>query len=327
MSHAANHFLAPSTFSFSKSRKIILRYDFLMRQALPPLNALKAFDATARHGTIKAAADELCVTPGAVSQMLKTLETHLGVALFERAPRGVFLTAIGRDYLPPIRQAMRLIAEASAQASEAHAAGSLTVSTTPFFAASWLLPHLPAFQALHPDIDLQISSSAGLVQFARDGIDVAIRHGLGRYPGLRSDRVLTVAMIAVATPALVDRLGMPHGLHELTRWPRVHGTERTGWRLWLQAQGVLDADTRGPSFDDAGLMLKAVLLNQGAGLLPEALVAREIAEGQLVPLAPAAHAEEFAYYLVCPEHRQHQPKVVAFREWLLGLSEGEPANA
>jgi LysR family transcriptional regulator, glycine cleavage system transcriptional activator len=284
----------------------------------PPLNALRAFEATARHLSVKNAADELCVTPGAVSQLLKTLEQHLGVALFRRANRGIFLTGAGQSYLPPIRNAFRQIAEATRRIAVSADTGILTVSVTPFFAAAWLVPRLKDFQDAHPQIDLQLMTSNTLADFSRDGVDVAVRHGLGRYPGLRSDRVLVVEMIPVAAPALAAKLGAPAGPAALARWPHVHDAERKGWHLWLQAQGIDEiGPPRGPSFDDSSLLLKAVLGGQGAGLLPAAMVAPDIAERRLVRLAAPARLEDFAYYLVSPEVTPEPVKVAAFRAWIL----------
>jgi LysR family transcriptional regulator, glycine cleavage system transcriptional activator len=292
-----------------------------MDHKVPPLNALKAFESAARHLSVKLAAEELCVTPGAVSQMLKTLEAHLGVRLFERVPRGIYLTDAGRDYLPSIRNAFRQIAEASRRVAASNDVGTLTVSVTPFFASAWLVPRMASFQHAHPEIDLQIVTSSALVDFSRSGVDVAVRHGLGRYPGLRSDRVVTVEMVVVAAPSLVMRLGRPASSADLARWPQVHDADRKGWSLWFQSNGVEEIRApRGPSFDDTGLLLKAVLSGQGAGLLPAAMVEKEIRGGELIQLLATTQMEEFAYYLVCPDNRQGLPKIVAFREWILSPS-------
>ena len=290
---------------------------------LPPLNALRAFEATARHLSVKNAAEELCVTPGAVSQMLKALELHLGIKLFQRVNRGIFLTDAGQGYLPPIRNAFRQISEASRRIAMSADTGVLTVSVTPFFASAWLVPRLRSFQKAHPDIDLQVVSSNALVDFARDGVDVAVRHGLGRYPGLRSERVVAVEVVPVAAPDLVVQHGMPASAGDLTRWPHVHDAERKGWHLWFQAQGIDDIGApRGPAFDDSSLLLQAVLTGQGAGLLPAAMVALDLAEKRLVRLAKVTLLEAFAYYLVYPEAHHEQPKVAAFRTWILGAAAG-----
>ena len=290
-----------------------------MNHKVPPLNALRAFEAAARHLSVKLAAEELCVTSGAVSQMLRTLEAHLGVKLFERVTRGIYLTDAGRDYLPSIRNAFRQIAEASRRVAASTDAGVLTVSVTPFFASAWLVPRLKSFQDSYPDIDLQIVTSSTLVDFSRSGVDLAVRHGLGRYAGLRSDRVVTVEMVVVAAPTLVDRLGRPGCPADLAGWPHVHDADRKGWSLWFQTHGVDDVRApRGPSFDDTSLLLKAVLSGQGAGLLPAAMVENEMRSGQLVQVIESVQMEDFAYYLVCPENRQGHAKIVAFREWILG---------
>lgn len=294
---------------------------------LPPLNALRAFEATARHLSVKNAADELCVTPGAVSQLIKTLEVHLGVSLFRRVNRGIFLTDAGQAYLPPVRNAFRQISDATRRVAVPEDTGILTVSATPFFASAWLVPRLKGFQDAHPDIDLQVVSSSALADFSRDGVDVAIRHGLGRYPGLSSQRVLTVEIVPVAAPALVKHLSMPEAPADLVRWPRVNDAERKAWALWFEAQGIESAGpARGPSFDDSGLLLKAVLAGQGAALLPAAVVADDLAQGRLVQLSDVSWLEDFAYYLVCPENSRDRPKVTAFREWALSEASRKAAR-
>ncbi|WDZ75262.1 transcriptional regulator GcvA [Ensifer adhaerens] len=285
---------------------------------MPPLNALRAFEAAARHLSVKDAAGELCVTPGAVSQMLKVLEQHLGVRLFVRVNRGIFLTDAGRDYLPPVRNAFRQISEASKRVVGSADSGVLTVSATSFFASAWLVPRMASFRDAHPQIDLQVVTSNALVDFSRAGVDVAFRHGYGHYPGLRSDHVLAVEMVPVAAPLLVERLGQPASPAALVAWPKVQDADRKGWSLWLQANNLAEATLpTGPSFDDTALLQQAVLAGLGAGLLPAAMVAPEIEAGRLIQLAGETHIEAFAYYLVYPEANAEQPKIAAFREWVL----------
>jgi LysR family glycine cleavage system transcriptional activator len=297
-----------------------------MNQRLPPLNPLRAFEATARHLSVKSAADELCVTPGAVSQLLKSLEQHLGVTLFRRANRAIFLTEAGQAYLPPVRNAFRQITEATRRITEPAGTRTLTVSLTPFFATAWLIPRLSTFRDAHPDIDLRIVTGNALADFSRDGVDVAVRHGLGRYPGLRSHRVLVVEVLPVAAAALVATRGTPASPGELTGWPLVHDADRQGWHLWFQAQGIAAIpDAHGLSFDDPGLLRAAVMDGQGAGLLPAALVAPDVREGRLVPLAGIAWLEDFAYFLVYPEASHDRPNVTAFRAWILRTAASDPA--
>lgn len=290
----------------------------MIKRKLPPLNALRAFESAARHLSVKLAAEELCVTPGAVSQMLRNLEDHLGVKLFERVNRGILLTQAGRDYLPPIRNAFRQISEASKRVAVTADTGILTLSVTPFFASAWLVPRLKSFQEAHPEIDLQILTSGMLVDFSRDSVDLAVRHGVGRYPGLRSYRIVSVEMVPVAAPSLVGCLGIPELPDELTRWPQVHDADRKGWNLWFQAQGIEEVEIpRGPSFDDSGLLLSAVIAGQGVGLLPAAMVALDVNEGRLVKLTKPTHMETFAYYLVYPEAKHGNLKISALRDWIL----------
>ncbi len=300
----------------------------MMDSKLPPLNALRAFEAAARHLSVKAAAEELCVTPGAVSQMLKVLEQHLGVRLFVRVNRGIFLTDAGRDYLPPVRNAFRQITEASKRVANSADNGVLTVSATSFFASAWLVPRMASFRDVHPEIDLQIVTSNALVDFSRSGIDVAFRHGHGRYPGLRSDHVLSVEMVPVAARALVERLGLPTSPADLASWPKVQDADRKGWSLWLQAQNLAETVLPlGPSFDDTGLLLQGVIAGLGAGLLPAAMVVPDIEAGRLLQLAEETHIEAFAYYLVYPEANAAQPKIAAFREWVLDAIRTDPSAA
>lgn len=296
---------------------------------LPPLNALRAFEAAARHLSIKDAADELAVTPGAVSQMIKGLELRLGVRLFNRSHRSIALTEAGRDYLPTIRNAFRQISEATRRLAAVAESGALTVSATPSFAAAWLAPRLRSFQDAHPAIDLQVTTGKALATFDRDGVDVAIRHGLGRYPGLRSDRLFAVELVPVAAPALIERLGLPKLPSDLAAWPHIHDAERKDWHLWLQAQGVAEIERpRGPAFDDPSLVLTAAVAGQGAALLPAAMTTLELAKGRLVKLFDIVWPEAFAYYLVYPATSEQRPKVAAFREWLLSAaSEDAHANA
>jgi LysR family glycine cleavage system transcriptional activator len=299
-----------------------------MNRDIPPLNALKAFDAAARHLSVKMAADELCVTPGAISQLLKSLEAHLGVKLFKRVTRGIFLTDAGRDYLPAVRNAFRQIADATRRVRSSADDGMLTVSATPFFTSSWLVPRMQSFRESNPDIDLQIVTSSALADFSRSSVDVAVRHGVGRYPGLRSDHIVAVEMVAVASAGLVERLGAPRCAADLVGWPHVQDADRKGWSLWFQANGVEEfRSPRGPSFDDSSLILKAILSSHGAGLLPAAMIAAELASGDLVQLLDATLIDDLAYYLVCPEHTQDNRKVAIFRNWILNVKLMSPSTS
>ena len=209
---------------------------------LPPLNALRAFEAAARHLSMKEAATELSVTPGAVSQLIRGLELRLGAQLFRRGNRSLVLTEAGQSYFAPIRHAFRQIGEATRRLQAMPQAGMLTVSAPPAFAASWLVPRLGLFSTRHPDIELSIVTTRRLANFSADGVDIAIRHGLGRYPGLRCDRIATIAMIPVCGPGFLAAAAArePKVPADLLGRRLLQDAERQDWALWFQAQGVED---------------------------------------------------------------------------------------
>jgi LysR family glycine cleavage system transcriptional activator len=297
---------------------------------LPPLNALRAFEATARHLSMKEAAAELAVTPGAVSQLVRGLEERLGTKLFRRTNRSLSLTEAGQAYFAPIRHAFRQIGEATRRLEAMPRSGTLTVSAPPAFAATWLVPLLGSFRQRHPDIELNVTTTRRLANFATDGVDLAVRHGLGRYPGLRCDRIATVAMIAVCSPSFLAELGQvkPQVPADLLALPLLHDAERQDWALWFQAQGVADitqAALSGISFDDQMLLLAAAASSQGIALVTETLARPELLRGSLVQVLDVNWPQEFAYWLVSPRAIADQPKIVAFRDWL--LVEGRRINA
>jgi LysR family glycine cleavage system transcriptional activator len=299
--------------------------------SLPPLNGLRAFEAAARHLSMKDAATELSVTPGAVSQLVRGLEQRLRTQLFLRRNRSLVLTEAGLGYFASIRHAFRQISEATRRLQAIPNAGVLTVSAPPAFAASWLVPRLGGFRTLHADIELNVTTTRRLTNFA-DGVDVAIRHGLGRYPGLRCDRIVSITMVPVCSPGLLASLAKrPHQPADLRDLPLLHDAERQDWALWFQAQGVGEpghAVSRGISFDDQMLQLRGAASGQGIALVTEALARSELDRGSLVRVLDVAWPQEFSYWLVGPRATAEQPKIVAFREWLIneGRQRVHPAS-
>jgi LysR family glycine cleavage system transcriptional activator len=294
---------------------------------MPSLNGLRAFEVTARHLSMKRAAEELCVTPSAVSQLLKGLESELGTPLFRRDNRAIALTEAAQALLPPVRNAFRLIADASDKVRDAPYGGLLTVSVTAFFAESWLVPRLGDFHACHPDLDLRIIAATTLANLISGEADVAIRHGLGSYRGMVSDLLMAPPVIPVAAPDLLERLGRPADAAALVDWPKIHDADRGGWAKWFASQRVDDpGSVRGPSFDDPALLRTAVLAGQGAGLLPAPLVKSYISDGLLVAVGAEALIDEFAYYLVVSRSNASRPNIAAFRSWILQIaSDKRPA--
>jgi LysR family glycine cleavage system transcriptional activator len=285
---------------------------------MPSLNGLRAFEATARHLSMKRAAEELCVTPSAVSQLLKGLESELGLPLFRRDNRAVALTEAGQALLPPVRNAFRLIADAADRVRGDTQGGVLTISVTAFFAESWLVPRLGDFHARHPDIDLRIIAATTLSHLGTGEADVAIRHGLGAYRGMVSELLMAPPVVPVASAGLLARLGQPDGAKALLAWPKIHDADRGGWAMWFASQGVDDpGSARGASFDDPALLRTAVLAGQGAGLLPAPLVESYLSNGTLVAVGAEALISEFAYYLVVPRSNASRANIAAFRSWML----------
>ncbi len=294
-----------------------------MSRRLPPLNSLRAFEAVARHLSISKAAEELSVTPAAVSHQIKTLEDHLGVALFRRDKRSLMLSDAGQACLPGIREGFERLGSAIAEIDSLGLAGILTVSVAPSFAAKWLLPRLDGFQTKHPDIDVRVSASMQLVDFTRDDVDLAIRYGSGRYPELVVERLMTEAVFPVCSPKLMKGKDGLKDLEGLRAQTLLHDDSPDGdvscptWAMWLKAAGVNEVDaSRGPRFNQSSLVLEAAILGRGVALAKAALAAADLAEGRLVRPFEIAAPVDFAYYVVCPKAKLNLPKVALFRDWL-----------
>ncbi len=295
-----------------------------MSRRLPPLNALRAFEAAARHLSFTRAAAELHVTQTAISHQIKALEERLGVRLFRRLPRGLLLTEAAQRLLPPVRDAFDQIAAATERLAAGGASATLTVSVLPSFAAKWLVPRLGRLRAAHPDLDLRISASSELVDFARDDVDVGIRMGSGVYPGLRVERLFGEALVPVCSPLLREG---PHPLlrpEDLAHHVLLHDEDYAGWELWLRLAGVPGVlARRGPVFTDSGMVVQAAAEGQGVALARRVLAAGDLAAGRLVQPFDVSIPHDLAYYLVCPEATAEQPKIAAFRSWLLAESQRE----
>lgn len=289
-----------------------------MSRRLPPLTALRAFEAAARHLSFTRAADELHVTQTAISHQIRALEEHLGLRLFRRQPRGLLLTEEGQGYLPAVREAFDQIAAATERLARPGSGGTLTVSVLPSFAAKWLVPRLGRLRAAQPDLDVRISADSRLADFTRDDVDVGIRMGRGVYPGMRVDRLFGEQAFPVCSPALV---GGPQPLREpadLGHHVLLHGDGPAPWSRWLELAGLTDIDaTRGPVFDDDSMLIQAAIEGQGVALGRSVLVAADLAAGRLIRPFDLALPIDLVYYLVCPETTADHPKIKAFRSWLL----------
>jgi LysR family glycine cleavage system transcriptional activator len=289
-----------------------------MSRRLPSLNALKAFEAAARHQSFTKAADELCVTQGAVSHQVKALETDLGLRLFRREHQRLVLTDGGQMYFGVVRNSLDSLAAGTERLLQEQNDAVLTVTTSPNFASKWLVDRLSRFSADHPEIDLRISASLRHVDFTRDDFDLAIRHGEGRWPGLHVTRLCEEELFPVCSPDLLKGKNALRRAAELRRLTLLHLDDKNDWVKWLDAAGLgRDAPVKGPVFNQASMVIDAAVDGQGVALARSALVSRNLVSGRLVRPFELALKVDYAYWIVCPTPNASLAKVSAFREWLL----------
>lgn len=292
------------------------------RRRLPPLNALRAFEAAARHLNFSRAADELAVTPGAVSQQIQNLEDYVGAALFKRTPKGLLLTDAAQTALPALREAFDRLAEAASLLTAAVDGRRLTVSVAPSFAAKWLVPRLGDFELAHPQVDVWLSADMEIVDFASGEIDLAIRYGTGRYPGLEVVKLMSETVIPVASPALLEA----HPLSDpsdLAKQILLHDGSPDAdpscpdWSMWLAARSIKGVDgTRGPRFNQSSLVIEAAAGGRGVALAKRALAQADLDAGRLIAPLQDATAVDFAYFVVHPKAKGRLPQVKAFVSWI-----------
>ena len=300
-----------------------------MGRRLPPLNAVRAFEAAARHLSFTKAAEELNVTQAAVSHQVKALEERLQVPLFRRLNRGLVLTDAGGAYLKELEDILDRLEQATERLRASEATGILTVSTSTSFASKWLVPRLQRFRERRPDIDVRIDADDSLTDFRRDNVDIAIRYGRGVYPGLSSVKLLEDIVFPVCSPRLLEG---PHPLREpsdLKHHTLLHDKDVVeDWRSWLRTAGVTDIDpARGPTFSHSAMLIEAAIAGQGVALGRRSMVVRDLREGRLVQPFSLSLEPEFSYWVVCPESAADKPKIAEFRAWLLDEAASESREA
>ena len=286
-----------------------------MARRLPPLNGLRAFEAAARHLSFTKAAGELHVTQAAIAQQVKGLEAWLGTKLFRRLPRGLLLTDEGQALLPELKDAFDRIGHAIDRLASAPGGGTLVVSALTTFVLTWLVPRLPRFQALHPDIEVRLMTTSRVVDFAREDVDVAIRYGAGHWPGkLRCEKLFDDLLTPLCGRAFRDRLQRPD---DLRRVPLLQTTGDRDWPIWLQAAGVsgIDAD-KGPLFDSTKIAVQAAIDGLGVAIGSPDLFVDDTAAGRLFQPFPLTVGNGKSWWLVTAEGTAERPKVKAFREWI-----------
>jgi LysR family glycine cleavage system transcriptional activator len=289
-----------------------------MLRRLPPLNALKAFEAAARHESFTRAAEELFVTQGAVSHQVKALELELGIKLFNRERQRLVITDAGREYLTILRDAFDRIAVGTERLLQRQSSGVLTVSTSPDFAAKWLVSRLGRFAEEHPSIDLRVSATLHHVDFAREDVDLAVRHGDGNWAGFDVTRLSSEALFPVCSPKLLsgrNRLTKPA---DVLKFPLIHVDDRKDWARWLEAAGVQGVElAHGPVLNRVSMAIDAAVDGQGIVLARSTLAATDLINGRLLrPFAEELRLSK-TYWIICPKATTTLPKIVTFRDWLL----------
>jgi len=295
-----------------------------MAKPLPPISALRAFEAVARRLSFTRAAEELHVTPGAVSQQVMQLEQVVGAMLFHRTKRSVALTAVAERMLPDVQAAFALLSRATDGAIHEGARKSLTISVAPSFASKWLLPRLPSFAEAEPDIDLRISATVSLTDFGKDGSDVAIRFGRGGYENVHSERLFDESVAPLCSPTLLRGHRRLKAADDLRHFPLLHDTslpsegERSAWREWLKLAGArhVPAD-RGMRFSLAEHALQAAIDGAGVVLARLCLAEEDLAAGTLVQPFKTVMPMDMGYFLVMPPRNRDRAVIQSFRDWLL----------
>lgn len=296
-----------------------------MARNLPPLNALRVFEAAARLGGVGRAAEELNVTHAAVSHQVKALETWVGRSLFRRAGRRVEVNADGAALLATASEALDLLAARLSQLRGAVGGSTLTISAAPSIAYRWIVPRLQRFVTANRGIDVRLNHSSQLTDFRRDDIDVAVRHGRGGWPDVEAIRLLDGCAVPLASPALLERHGLAQAVLPLTAeqiagLPIQHEAavdSHTLWRQWFARSGLSGVDVeRGVTYDDSGALLSVAVAGHGVVLGRVALAQEELANGLLLQVSDIAISEEYGYYLVYDRARRDDPVITKFRDWL-----------
>jgi LysR family transcriptional regulator, glycine cleavage system transcriptional activator len=301
-----------------------------MIEQFPGLRTLRAFDAAARHLSFTRAADEMGVTPAAISNQIKELEDQLGVELFVRTSRSMRLTKEGEILRVAAAETLETLAKALHRIKRLENRNQIRVSSTPSVAAKWLVPRLDGFLEAFPSADVRIDVSNTLVDFDRDDVDVAIRFGAGKYPGLRADLLFQDSLSPVCSPALITTEKPLEVPRDLLRHTLIHldwqasGSPWPNWRMWMQAAGIKEFDDkRGLHFGQTSLTIQAAIDGQGVALGDSNLVADDLAAGRLVkPFELSLKApDSFSYFVITRLDTSGAPLVNAFRDWCLAEAE------
>lgn len=303
-----------------------------MPSRLPPLNALRAFEAAGRRASMSAAAEELAVTPAAISHQIKILEEHFRFPLFHRGIRSIRLTERGAALLPYLSEGLELWKQGCRDVETLDDNAPLVISSAPVFAGKWLVRRLSEFNALHPDVTVRLDGTLSVASFSGDGVDAAIRFGTGPYPGLHAEALVTEDVIPVCAPSLLQGkhpLLTPQDLahHTLIHvdWFAAAGTQ-PDWSMWLKTAGVSGVNgLKGPVMTSDSLAVEAAINAGGVALVSEFLVRQDLDSGRLVKPFDLVLPSDHRYWFVCPEENLSRPNVRAFRDWLVSAVHDDPA--
>jgi LysR family glycine cleavage system transcriptional activator len=284
-----------------------------------PLNALRVFEAAARLGSFTRAGDELGMTQTAVSYQIKLLEETVGEPLFLRRPRQIELTETGEQLAPKVAEAFGMLQDAMASIS-GDAETTLLIHSTPTFASQWLARHLGSFQLKHPKIAVRLSTSGSIIDFAREPSDIAVRAGLGTWPGLRAHLLMKMTFTPMLSPALAETIGGVHEPADLLKL-RIIDAGDPWWVTWFQDAGIADPGLQGRPRSRLGAQsfeASAALAGQGVAVLTPEFYADELASGRLIQPFDILSTDGADYWVAYPENRRHTPRIRAFRDWILG---------
>jgi LysR family glycine cleavage system transcriptional activator len=295
-----------------------------MARILLPLNALRVFESAARHLSFSRTAEELAVTPGAVSQQIRQLEDIIRAPLFKREAKGLQLTDLGRSAAPLVAEGLDRLRDASALMREPPRRRQVSISVAPSFASKWLMPRMDDFHRQHPEIEVWVSADMAPVAFDQGQIDLAIRYGPGQYPGHVSQRLLIESVLPVCAPALMQGPTAIRSPGDLVHHVLLHDMSGDGdpgrpdWPMWLMARGVRHADARrGSRFNQSAMLIEAAVAGRGVALAKRTLAQADLAAGRLVaPFHDGGAVVGFAYHVVHPKDRPLSPSARAFTDWL-----------
>lgn len=280
------------------------------------LNALKAFESAARHLSFTLAAEELSVTPAAISHQVKSLEERLGVRLFRRTSKGLLITDEGLALVPTLSDTFARLGRMLEQFERGHRREVLTVSVVGTFAVGWLLPRLEDFEQLYPFVDLRLLTNNNRVDVAGERLDFAIRFGDGAWHGMQAEHLMDAPLSPMCSPTLAERLQTPQDLRSV---PLLRSYRSQDWAAWFDAAGVAPMPARGPMFDASALMAQAAIDGYGVALVPARMFERDRDSGRLVQPFPVA-VNTGAYWLTALKSRPATPAMEAFKRWLLSYS-------